>query len=266
MPADMLRYIIDHYDSLPATVLFHHAERFQWHNDNPDYDALALLQRLNVDYIRQQGYVSLRCAWVLGCPVEIRPLTDDGTPNPDEPISAKRIYKSAFEQMFPDEAVPEKVGAPCCSQFGVSKDAIRSRSRVDYVRYRQWLLDTPASDDLSGRVLEYAWHSMLLLFHELYECLLTAASHLWQGARPLPRRADVLLPPLRPLRLDVQNTWSLRGPVFAAKVLDAARGMAERRLGEGGPRLVGAIVTLYSGSKYWRTVVSCCTTVVYKIL
>lgn len=112
-----------------------------------------------MDYIRQQGYASLRCAWVLGCPVEIHPLADDGTPGPDEPISAKRIYKSAFEQMFPDQAVPEKIGAPCCSQFGVTKDAIRRRSRADYVRYRQWLLDTEASDDLSGRVLEYAWHS-----------------------------------------------------------------------------------------------------------
>ncbi|KAL2164330.1 hypothetical protein VTH06DRAFT_3546 [Thermothelomyces fergusii] len=37
--------------------------------------------------------------------------------------------------------------------------AYLSRPRDDYVRWRDWLLETPLADDLSGRVFEYLWHS-----------------------------------------------------------------------------------------------------------
>jgi hypothetical protein len=61
-----LTYIIDHYDSLPKIILFHHANKWQWHNDDPLYDGVRVLSRLQVPYIEQQGYVNLRCVWTLG--------------------------------------------------------------------------------------------------------------------------------------------------------------------------------------------------------
>lgn len=155
----MTRYIIDHYDRLPGTILFHHAERFQWHNDNPDYDALPLLQRLRLSHVENEGYVNLRCAWILGCPSEIKPHIDNVPSKQGEPITAKHVYKSAFEELFPGAEVPETIGVPCCSQFAVRREVVWNRKKEDYIRYRDWLLASPLGDDLSGRVLEYSWHS-----------------------------------------------------------------------------------------------------------
>ncbi|CEJ83148.1 hypothetical protein VHEMI03170 [[Torrubiella] hemipterigena] len=154
-----LTYIIDRYDSLPSTVLFHHAERFQWHNDDPNYDAVALLQNLRLETIQQEGYANLRCAWVLGCPAEIRPAYDESSLQPGDILAAKHIYKQSFEHLFLGDAVPDVVGVTCCSQFAATRTAIQRRSRQNYVRYRDWLLATELHDALSGRVFEYAWHS-----------------------------------------------------------------------------------------------------------
>ncbi|VUC20656.1 unnamed protein product [Clonostachys rosea] len=153
-----LTYIIDRYDSLPGNIIFHHAERFQWHNDNVDYDALPLLQRLRFDYLKEQGYANLRCVWVLGCPVEIHPIKDDVPGKKGEPVHAKRAYKKAYEELFPEFPVPEAIGVTCCSQFAVRRETIWKRPKADYERYRDWLVTSPLGDDISGRVLEYSWH------------------------------------------------------------------------------------------------------------
>ncbi|CEJ82107.1 hypothetical protein VHEMI02195 [[Torrubiella] hemipterigena] len=153
-----LTYIIDRYDTLPGNVFFHHAERFQWHNDNPDYDALNLLQRFQFSYLKKQGYVNLRCVWVLGCPAEIQPELDAAMGAVEEGVTAKRVYKKAFEELFPEEPLPDRVGVACCSQFAVRRETIRQRPQADYIRYREWLINSELPDNLSGRVLEYAWH------------------------------------------------------------------------------------------------------------
>ncbi|KAK2871881.1 hypothetical protein FQN49_002735 [Arthroderma sp. PD_2] len=156
-----LTYIINRYDSLPGNIFFHHAERFQWHNDNPDYDALTLLQRFRLQYLKEQGYANLRCDWALGCPSAIKPFVDKTEPEPGEGITAKHVYKESFEELFPGKEVPQTVAVPCCSQFAVRRETVRKRPKADYIRYRQWLIESDLDDGLSGRVLEYAWHSEL---------------------------------------------------------------------------------------------------------
>jgi hypothetical protein len=166
-----LTYIIDHYSALPGAVLFMHASRFAWHNDDPDYDALPSLRRFQLPYLMEQGYVNLRCVWVIGCPAEIQPASDEVAgqtlkienarkeEKEQEMLQAKHIYKQSFEELLPGVAVPDVVAVSCCSQFGVTRETIRSRPRDDYVRYRDWLLATPLDDALNGRVFEFAWHS-----------------------------------------------------------------------------------------------------------
>ncbi|EAQ91131.1 hypothetical protein CHGG_03066 [Chaetomium globosum CBS 148.51] len=161
-----LTHIVANYDTLAETTVFIHASRFAWHNDDPDYDSLPALRNLHLDYVQSSGYVNLRCVQVLGCPVEIRPHKDEasewdrsmGTGSGGRPLTTKEIYKQAFQELLPGVEVPEKVGVSCCSQFAVSRDTIRSRPREDYVRWRDWLLETALDDDLSGRVFEYMWH------------------------------------------------------------------------------------------------------------
>ncbi|KAI0425081.1 hypothetical protein F5Y09DRAFT_347055 [Xylaria sp. FL1042] len=156
-----LTYIIDRYESLPPAVLFVHASRFAWHNDDPDYDALPTLRSFRLPYLREKGYVNLRCVWVIGCPAEIRPAQDEASVKVEggvEKITAKHIYKQAFEELLPGIPVPEVVAVSCCSQFGVTSETIRARPKEDYIRYREWLLATPLDDALNGRVFEFAWH------------------------------------------------------------------------------------------------------------
>lgn len=86
----------------------------------------------------------------------------DASKLPTAPRRASEIYAASFAELFPGLEVPEVVGTTCCAQFAVSRDAIRARSRDEYEGYRRWILETELEDDLSGRVLEYAWHSKFI--------------------------------------------------------------------------------------------------------
>ncbi|EGE79423.1 hypothetical protein BDDG_02362 [Blastomyces dermatitidis ATCC 18188] len=149
-----LSYIIDNYDRLPKHMVFIHPQRYQWHNDDPLYDNVPIIKNLQLPFLSQQGYVNLRCVWFLGCPVEIRPFTD--TQRAD--IHAGAAFKSGFEELFPGTPVPKEVGVSCCAQFAVTLDQVHKRPRWEYEHFREWLLNTPLPDELSGRIFEYLWH------------------------------------------------------------------------------------------------------------
>ncbi|KAL1862878.1 hypothetical protein VTK73DRAFT_6588 [Phialemonium thermophilum] len=171
-----LTYLIDYYDRLPDVAVFMHAGRYQWHNDDPNYDAVPTLRRLNATYVRDVGYANLRCVWLIGCPAELHPYEDELAPPPrppgypadkppplpvrpdGKPLTTHQIFRQAFSELLPEREVPRVVAVSCCSQFAVSREAVHQRPRGDYVRFRQWLISTHYADDLSGRVLEYIWH------------------------------------------------------------------------------------------------------------
>ncbi|KAJ5222139.1 uncharacterized protein N7469_011026 [Penicillium citrinum] len=149
-----LTYIIDHYENLPDAMLFIHSQRFQWHNDDPYYDGVGMLRNFQLPYLLQQGYVNLRCVWTLGCPSEIHPKSDTHR----DQVHAGEYFTDGFKELFPGVPIPEEVGASCCAQFGVSREKVLERPRSDYMRFRDWLLKTDLTDDLSGRIMEYSWH------------------------------------------------------------------------------------------------------------
>jgi len=161
-----LSFIIDNYESLPDNVLFLHPNRYQWHNDDPDYDGLPMLRHFQIPYLEKEGYVNIRCAWSLGCPEEIKPLAEEGEHR--AAVHAGGDYKQAFEALFPEKETPKVVGVSCCAQFAATKERIRKRPKSDFVRYRQWLLDTPLQDSISGRVFEYSWH--MIFGHDAVHC------------------------------------------------------------------------------------------------
>ncbi|KAI2469125.1 hypothetical protein F4781DRAFT_395325 [Annulohypoxylon bovei var. microspora] len=171
-----LTYIIDNYENLPETVVFVHASRFQWHNDDPDYDIIPTLRNFRLPYVREAGYVNLRCVWVIGCPAEIRPFEDEEN-GADEgrhevtdgkPPTAKGIFRQAFEELLPEVPVPDLVAVSCCSQFAVTRNTIRRHPKEKYLHFRDWLISTPLNDGLSGRVMEFSWH--IIFGKEAYHC------------------------------------------------------------------------------------------------
>ncbi|RMJ22225.1 hypothetical protein PHISP_06906 [Aspergillus sp. HF37] len=152
-----LTYIIDHYSQLSDITIFMHSHRITWHNnDFLKSDSAAMVKLLKNEHVIRSGYMNLRCHWEPGCPDHIHPsagsITNDITNIPEAAVLAK-----SWEMLFPNAAVPEVLSQPCCGQFAVSAKHIRRVSLNEYISYRDWLLETPLEDMVSGRVWEYIW-------------------------------------------------------------------------------------------------------------
>lgn len=153
-----LSYIIDHYDRLPDMVLFMHAHRWSYHNnDLQGADAVQMIKTLNENRVIREGYMNLRCHWDPGCPGHLHPLS--AAPHPDEPhvYQLQSIVAAQWPKLFPEDPLPESLSQPCCAQFAVSRERIRATTLERYIFYRDWLLHTPLTDYYSGRIWEYLW-------------------------------------------------------------------------------------------------------------
>jgi hypothetical protein len=177
-----LTYLIDNYDNLPSTIAFLHSHRsgflLAWHVDAPLHDNVAAMRSLQLDFVQRNGYVNLRCNWNPGCKGTHRRNKHvtgqvwhevfDGTSTPPlnstssgaaAAMASGAASPSAFiayDQKFLQ--MPQRVAAACCAQFAVSRDQVLKRPRDDYVKFRQWVIDTDKSDASSGRVMEFLWH------------------------------------------------------------------------------------------------------------
>ncbi|PYH93206.1 hypothetical protein BO71DRAFT_328290 [Aspergillus ellipticus CBS 707.79] len=168
-----LTYLIDHYDTLPSTIAFLHSHRagflMAWHVDAPLHDNVLAMRSLQLDFVQQNGYVNLRCNWNPGCRADHRTnrhITEEvftevfeGTSTP--PLNATGV-STMQDSESPDNQkflqMPKHVAASCCAQFAVSRDQVHRRPREDYIKIRQWVIDTDRDDASSGRVMEFLWH------------------------------------------------------------------------------------------------------------
>ena len=161
-----LSYIIDQYDSLPATLVFIHSHRGgflpAWHTDTALHDNVDALRTLKLSYVQENGYVNLRCNWNPGCKEEHR-INKHITPRIwHDVFVGTSTFRTATTNVSISQdmqtSAPDQVAAPCCAQFAVSRDQVRQRPLRDYEHFRQWVMDTELSDAQSGRVMEYLWH------------------------------------------------------------------------------------------------------------
>ena len=149
-----LTYIIDHYYSLPEILIFLHAHRWTHHNIEPlGHDSAEMVRRLRDDYIVRHGYMNLRCDWSPGCPEWLHP-------NPKGESLARQeevVLFQCWRELFPSQPIPIALGQPCCAQFALSKARVLTIPRSRFIYLRDWMLKTPLSDYVSGRVWEYIW-------------------------------------------------------------------------------------------------------------
>lgn len=120
------------------------------------YDTLPTIKNLDLDYVNLEGYANLRCNWK-DCP---RPYIIPDLGHEDSPMEAHGTYAEAWVEFFPDERLPEKVGAPCCAQFAVNRATVHRWPVAKYEQIRRWLWSQNHGykNYLSGIVLEYMWH------------------------------------------------------------------------------------------------------------
>lgn len=155
-----LWYLIQHYDTLPDTMVFLHSHRDgyprAWHTDNEAYSNPLSIKRLRIASVQKRGFVNLRCLLSPGCPADLQLHRDP----PDLGLTHELAMPEALQAMFGMSLLdmPPVLAAPCCSQFAVSRTQVRLRPREDYQRFWQWLVDTRLDDATSGRVFEYLWH------------------------------------------------------------------------------------------------------------
>jgi hypothetical protein len=154
-----LTYIIDHYDTLPDVVLFFHPHQVTWHNNVLlDINSATTIKLLSDAHVVRQGYFNSRCHLDPGCPtwlhVDQPRWKHDMVHKPEEPALTSQVFHDLFGAEVP---IPDSLSQPCCAQFAVSGQRIRQRPRTDYIRYRDWILQTPLEDKTSGRMLEYSW-------------------------------------------------------------------------------------------------------------
>jgi len=172
-----LTYIIDNYNSsIPEVVAFLHSHRngfFQaWHVDTPLHDNVHSMRLLRLDYVKEKGYVNLRCNSNPGCKQtnkgnshfagDERPAVMGNTSTPafsQQPTSpgAQQAYSTPMDKERSENVTP-RIWTACCAQFAVSREQIFRRPVEDYVEIRQWVIDTEKDDATSGRVMEYLWH------------------------------------------------------------------------------------------------------------
>ncbi|KAF7948819.1 hypothetical protein EAE96_008006 [Botrytis aclada] len=149
-----LSYIIENYNNLSDVNIFMHSHQTTWHNnDLLDLDAVQMISRLSSERVIREGYMNLRCHWHPGCPDWMHP----GIVEEDDDKQEQTIMARAWLELFPLEPVPKVLAQPCCAQFAVSKERIRTLPLARYISYRDWLLRTEISDYISGRVWEYIW-------------------------------------------------------------------------------------------------------------
>lgn len=149
-----LTYIIDHYDDLPDIVIFMHAHRWTHHNNRLlGHDAVQMIRRLNSDYVTREGYMNMRCEWYPGCPEWLHPR------NAQESLAKQEeeVLSRSWKELFPASPIPKALGQACCAQFALSRERILSISLSQFVFYRDWIMRTPLSDYVSGRIWEYTW-------------------------------------------------------------------------------------------------------------
>ena len=149
-----LTYIIDHYDDLPDISIFMHAHRWTHHNNHLlGHDAVQMIRRLNSDYATRKGYVNMRCEWYPGCPEWLHP------DNAKESLAKQEeeVLSRSWRELFPTSPIPKALGQACCAQFALSRERILSLSLSRYIFYRDWVMRTPLSNYVSGRIWEYTW-------------------------------------------------------------------------------------------------------------
>ena len=182
-----LTYIIDNYGgTIPSVVTFLHSHRdgfFRaWHVDTPLHDNVYAMRHLQLDHVKEKGYINLRCNLNPGCKktrgvnkhVNMA-IWNEIMGNTSTPAFSQSQSSPAAVESYPTVEGQERVAtmqplirAPCCGQFAVSRDQIYKRPVEDYVHIRQWVIDTALDDAESGRVMEYFWH--IIFGQEAVQC------------------------------------------------------------------------------------------------
>jgi hypothetical protein len=154
-----LTYFYEFYNKLPDISILTHGADWAWHIDGAlEYRTAYAIEHLDLKEVLRRKYLNLRVSWNWGCPTWINTSVTVTSPEYCPDLKAEEPFmKEAFKQNFPKDNVPPILSQPCCSQFAVTKEAIRSVPREQYKLQMDWLRDAPFESEISGRIWEHFW-------------------------------------------------------------------------------------------------------------
>ncbi|KAI5927451.1 hypothetical protein F4810DRAFT_699190 [Camillea tinctor] len=148
-------YLHDFYDDLPDITIMVHADETSWHVENILNKSMTFaLSHLDLQQVLQRQYFNLRVSWEGACPDWINTTFTD---QDDERKLEEPYMYEAFSENFATSDVPEILGGPCCSQFAVTREAVRRHPQSQYRQNMDWLVQTDWTDYIAGRVWEHMW-------------------------------------------------------------------------------------------------------------
>lgn len=152
-------YFHDFYDDLPDISIMAHPHENPWHVEPSLLRSMTFaLSRLNLERVVAKQYFNLRVSWKEACPVRINTTRPEGETSSKE----ERWIAPAFRANFDGAKVPQIMAGTCCSQFAVSRDAIRRNPKAQYKKHMDWLVGTGMRDYIAGRVWEHMWPWLFL--------------------------------------------------------------------------------------------------------
>jgi hypothetical protein len=92
-----------------------------------------------------------------------------GTINEDINRQEETVLAKSWSELFPLDPVPQVLAQACCAQFALTRDRIQQIPKPKFVFYRDWMLRTPLSDYISGRVWEYLWQFYVAYWEKDYK-------------------------------------------------------------------------------------------------
>lgn len=201
-------YFHDFYDKLPDISIMTHAEENPWHIDGVlQQSMLFTLSHLDLQEVMKRKYANLRVMWEHACPDWINTTkTPEESFKQEEPFM-REAWTSNFGGTVKD--VPEILAGPCCSQFAVTRDAVRRHGREQYRRNRDWMLATEWSDYIAGRTWEHMfpfllsgqptdcpaeWNAYCAMYHVCFDRRSTAQKYnrLWKERKDLREQTEFL--------------------------------------------------------------------------
>jgi len=162
-------YFHDFYDKLPDISIMVHADESPWHVEPILNNRLSYtLNRLDLDQVMERQYANLRVSWMNACPDWINTTNKNLFALVEDKFEEPYMFQGFRENFGPQDKsemksfkVPEILAQPSGNQFAVTREAVRSIPQSDYLRYMEWLINTPLDDEISGRFWE---HSFQYLF------------------------------------------------------------------------------------------------------
>jgi hypothetical protein len=138
-----LKYILDHYDSMPDKVFFCHDEKYSWHHTGSIVDRLGDALRDGKEFVNVNHFK-------LGSIID-NPLYDGIVEWWREYC---RPYVSNMDKYHRDWTLGHKG----CAQFLVSSARIRMYPKAFYQGLYDWIVSTGLPNYVTSRYMEWTWH------------------------------------------------------------------------------------------------------------